>query len=313
MTTNRIPRVLSRLLTLAGRAKSALEALAIILGIVQNTAAKVGAEIVDLTGPVGAPPTPPTGKIGKLNDARQQSAAAQAALRAVIDAARTLAMQSIDVLRPILGRRWNSLWAAAGFSGGSLAVPRDPYAILIDLREYFRRHSAHEVPAVGVTAAALDAKIVAIDDARRDADSAQAAKTAALDARDEAQLVLQRRLSSLRYELESLLADDDARWYEFGFRRPIDGRIPDLVEGLTVSPGLPGELVLSWDPASLAESYAVTKQVVGVDLRPVFVKRVSDTETTLRDLPTGATVKVTIVSHNSTGDSLPVEAAAIVG
>jgi hypothetical protein len=313
MTTNRIPRVLSRLLTLAGRAKSALEALAIILGIVQNTAAKVGAEIVDLTGPVGAPPTPPTGKIGKLNDARQQSTVAQAALRAVIAAGRVLAMQSIDVLRPILGRQWNSQWAAAGFSGGSLAVSRDPYAILIDLREYFRRHSVNEVSAVGVTAAALDAKIVAIDDARRDADSAQAAKTAALDARNEAQLVLQRRLSSLRYELDSLLAEDDARWYEFGFRRPIDGRIPDLIEGLTVSPGLPGELVLSWEPASLAESYAVTKQVVGVDLQPVFVKRVSDTETTLRDLPKGATVKVTIVSHNSTGDSLPVEAAAIVG
>src|SRR4030095_9839525 len=204
-------------------------------------------------------------------------------------------------------------WAAAGFSSGSLEVPRDPYAILIDLREYFRRNAAHEVPAVGVTAAALDAQIVAIDAARREVDRAQAAKTAALDARNEAQLVLQRRMSSLRNELDSLLADDDARWYEFGFRRPIDGHIPAMVEGLTVSPGLPGELVVTWEPASLADSYAVTKQVVGVDLQPVFVKRVSDTETTLRDLPTGATVKITIVSHNSTGDSLPVEAAAIVG
>jgi hypothetical protein len=313
MTTNQIPRVLSRLLTLAGRAKGAVQALAIILGIVQNTVAKIGAEIVDLTGPVGAPPTPPTGKIGILNDARQQSTDAQAALRAAIDAGRKLAMQSIDALRPILGRRWNSRWAAAGFSSGSLEVPRDPYAVLIDLREYFRRNSAHEVPAVGVTAAALDAQIVAIDAARREVDRTQAAKKAALDARNEAQLVLQRRMSALRNELDSLLADDDARWYEFGFRRPIDGHIPDLIENLTVSPGLPGELVLSWEPASLADSYAVTKQVVGVDLQPVFVKRVSDTETTLRDLPKGATVKVSIVSHNSTGDSLPVEAAAIVG
>jgi hypothetical protein len=313
MINNQIPRVLARLLTLAGRAKSAVEALAVALGIVQNTAAKIGANIVDLTGPVGAPPTPPTGKIGILNEARQQSTAAQAALRAVIDAGRVLAMQSIDVLRPILGRRWNSRWTAAGFSTGSLKVPRDPYAMLIDLREYFRRNAAHEVPVVGVTAAALDAQIVALDDARRDADSAQAAKKAALDARNEAQLALQRRLSALRNELDSLLEDDDARWYEFGFRRPIDGRIPAMVESLTVSPGLPGELVVSWEPASLADSYAITKQVVGIDLEPVFVKRVSDTETILRDLPTGATVKVTIVAHNSTGDSLPVEAAAIVG
>jgi hypothetical protein len=185
--------------------------------------------------------------------------------------------------------------------------------MLIDLREYFRRNSAHEVPAVGVTAALLDAKIVAIDDARRDADSAQSAKAAATDARNEAQKTLQRRLSSLRYELASLLADDDARWYEFGFRRPIDGRIPAMVAGLTLSPGLPGELVVSWEPASLADNYAVTRQVLGVDVQPVFVKRVSDTETTLRGLPAGATVKVTIVSHNGTGDSLPVEAAAIVG
>jgi hypothetical protein len=109
-----------------------------------------------------------------------------------------------------------------------------------------------------------------------------------------------------------LLADDDARWYEFGFRRPIDSHIPDTVEDLTVSPGQPGELVVRWEQASLAENYAVTKQVVGVDIHPVFVKRVS-TETILRDLPTAATVKITVVSHNSTGDSLPVEAAAIVG
>jgi hypothetical protein len=279
----------------------------------QNTAAKIGTEIVDLTGPAGAPPTPPTGKIGILNDARQQSTDAQAALRAVIEAGRQLAMQSIDVLRPILGRRWNSRWNAAGFSSGSLAVPRDPYRLLIDLREYFRRNSAHEVPAVGVTAAALDAQIVAIDAARRDVDRAQAAKTAALDARNDAQLALQRRLSALRYELGSLLAGDDSRWYEFGFRRPIDGRIPAMVEGLTVTPGLPGELVVSWEPAPLAESYAVTKLVVGVDAQSVFVKRVNDTETILHELPTGATVKVTVVSHNSTGDSLPVEAAAIVG
>jgi hypothetical protein len=313
MKTNEIPRVLSRLLTLAGRSKGAVQALATTVGIVQNTAAKIGTEIVDLTGPAGAPPTPPTGKIGILNDARQQSTDAQAALRAVIEAGRQLAMQSIDVLRPILGRRWNSRWNAAGFSSGSLAVPRDPYRLLIDLREYFRRNSAHEVPAVGVTAAALDAQIVAIDAARRDVDRAQAAKTAALDARNDAQLALQRRLSALRYELGSLLAGDDSRWYEFGFRRPIDGRIPAMVEGLTVTPGLPGELVVSWEPAPLAESYAVTKLVVGVDAQSVFVKRVNDTETILHELPTGATVKVTVVSHNSTGDSLPVEAAAIVG
>ena len=86
-----------------------------------------------------------------------------------------------------------------------------------------------------------------------------------------------------------------------------------MVAGLTLSPGLPGELVVSWEPASLADNYAVTRQVLGVDVQPVFVKRVSDTETTLRGLPAGATVKVTIVSHNGTGDSLPVEAAAIVG
>jgi hypothetical protein len=222
-------------------------------------------------------------------------------------------MQAIDVLRPILGRQWNSRWSGAGFSAGTLAVPRDPYAMLIDLREYFRRNAAQEIPAIGVTAVSLDAQIVAIDDARRDADSAHAAKKAALEARNAAQLALQRRLSALRYELDLLLEDDDARWYEFGFRRPIDGRIPSMVEGLAVMPGLPGELVVSWEPASLADSYAVTKQVIGVDTEPVFVKRVSDTETTLRDLPTGATVKVTITAHNSTGDSLPVEAAAVVG
>jgi len=313
MNTNEIPRVLSRLLTLSARAKAAVEALAVTLGILQNTATKIGTEMTSLTGPVGAPPTPPSGKIGILNEARQQSTDARAALRDVIAASRALVMQALDVLRPILGRQWNSSWSAAGFSSGSLKVSRDPYAILIDLREYFRRNTAHEVPVVGVTAAALDAQVVALDAARREVDRTASAKKAALIARNEAQKVLQKRMSSLRYELGSLLADDDARWYEFGFRRPVDSGIPEMVEGLTVTPGLPGELVASWEPAVLADNYAVSQQVVGVDAEPVFVKRVSDTETILRDLPTGATVKVIIVAHNSAGDSLPVEAAAIVG
>ncbi|HET6407582.1 MAG TPA: fibronectin type III domain-containing protein, partial [Chthoniobacteraceae bacterium] len=282
------------------------------LGILQNSTDKIAAEIISLTGPVGVPPTPPAGKIGILNAARQRHTAALTVLRETVAASRVLAMQAIDVLRPTLGRQWTSRWMAAGFSSGSIAVPRDPYLMLIDLREYFRRNADREVEVLGVTAVALDAQVVAIEAARREVDSARSAASAALAARNEAQRLLQRRLSALRYELGLLLSNDDARWYEFGFRRPIDGRIPEQVEEVTATPHLPGEIVVRWNPARRAENYTVIQQVIGVDPEPLLVKRVADTETILRDLPRGATVKLAVAARNATGDSLPVEVEVFV-
>ena len=41
-----------------------------------------------------------------------------------------------------------------------------------------------------------------------------------------------------------LLSEDDDRWAQFGFSRPIDGPMPARVKGVTLTPGLPGTLLV---------------------------------------------------------------------
>ena len=60
--------------------------------------------------------------------------AATAAKRTMESNARAFAAGAVDVLKRHLGRQWNSAWQAAGFVGGSLAMPDDPLPLLGQLR-----------------------------------------------------------------------------------------------------------------------------------------------------------------------------------
>jgi hypothetical protein len=123
---------------------------------------------------------------------------------------------------------------------------------------------------------------------------------------------LRRRLSALRNELTMLIGVDDPRWYHFGFNRPVDGRIPEPVTGLTVAPVGPGALQVRWEPSSLADNYRVTRQIQGVDPEPVEVGLFADPLAIVTSLPFEATVTIQVSARNSAGETLPTTVQAIV-
>jgi hypothetical protein len=212
MTTRTIPQAIVALIQLAVRALAGLLSIGASVDVQQNTAAKTSADLYDLTGEPGAGPN--AGKQGQLNLKRAAVTAAETARRAAIATGLKFCADGIDALKSHLGRRWNPQWQAVGFTRSTLQLPRHPLALLLELRNYFRTHAAHEIPAKEITAAKADALATAVQQAEHDLDLAKSARKTAATARDEAVRTLASRLTGLRTELDQLLADDDARWIE---------------------------------------------------------------------------------------------------
>ena len=123
--------------------------------------------------------------------------------------------------------------------------------------------------------------------------------------RDATRAALHGRLSGLRAELGQVLGHDAARWYAFGFNRPADGEQSGPVEHLVVTAGAAGSgmLLADWDDARRASRYRVFRQIVGVDATPVEVtSMVTESDFTLRGLPTAAVVNVYVVPVNDACD-----------
>jgi hypothetical protein len=311
MTTRTIPRAIEDLIQLAVRALAGLLGIGVTVDIQQNTAAKMSADLYDLTGEPGAGPN--AGKQGQLNLKRAAVTAAETARRTAIANGLKFCADGIDALKSHLGRRWNPQWQAVGFTQGSLRLPRHPLALLLQLRNYFRTHAAHEISAKEITAAKADALATAVEQAEHDLDLAKSARKTASEARDEAVRALSSRLRGLRTELDQLLADDDARWIEFGFSRPIDGHIPAAVASLTLrAGGVPGEIIAEWAPSSGAINYRVSRLIAGVDTEPVEIGLVAEPLTIISDLPHGANVTVIVTARNDDGETLPSNAQIAV-
>jgi hypothetical protein len=266
--------------------------------------------LVALTGdPEATPPIP--GAQPVYNAAKSAKTAASSAQRTAESNARAFAGKSVNVLKNFLGTQWNSAWQAAGFQGGSLAIPTDPLPLLGELRAYFTAHPTHEVsPVLGVTAAACLAQSTALSNARSAVNDATVTLGQAKQARDAAQQKLSKRMSGLLAELGQLLEDEDPLWYAFGFDRPADGQQPGPVQELVLTAGGPGIVLANWDDARRAERYRVLKQVVGTDPQPVLVTgTLYENELTLQGLPSGQTVKITVLAVNAAGDGPATESS----
>jgi hypothetical protein len=317
MTANTIPENPDRLEVAANRAESGARLHGVLAGIKQNTATDIERDKEAVFGkpqdPQNPDPNAPIGKRAEYAQARSRAADARAAFRVAVDNGRAFCAKATDILKPHLGRRWNSKWQAAGFNGGSLRQAIDPVPRLGLFRAYFRLHPEHENAPLEVTAAEADVMLAAIDSAQSLSDGRAALEVAAKQERDRAFKQLRRRLSALRNELTLLLGNGDPRWYHFGFNRPDDGRIPAPITGVTVTPAGPGALQVRWDRSSVADNYRVTRQVHGVDQAPVEVGLFADPLAIVSDLPVGATVTIQVTARNSAGETLPAEAQAIVG
>jgi hypothetical protein len=303
MASNSIPQGYDALVSLSEDAADGAQQHGMAISLAQNTETKIRADLIALIGDATAVPPVP-GAQPLYNTAKAAKTAASSVQRTAESNARAFAAKAVGVLKAILGTQWNSAWAAAGFNSGSLAIPSDPLPLLGELRAYFAANPANEVtPVLGVTAAACQAQATALSDARSAVNDATVALGQAKQARDAAQVKLSKRMSGLLAELGQLLNKDDPLWYAFGFDRPADGQQPGPVQNLVLTAGGPGIVLVNWDDARRAERYRLLKQVAGTDPAPVLVTgTLYENELTLQGLPSGQSVKITVLAVNAAGD-----------
>ena len=311
MNTQAIPKNQPALIAFSARALAGLQVLGPILSIAQNTAPRFATDHYDLVGEPGPAGNP--GKQAVLNTKRHAVTVAQAARREALETGRKFCSDAVDLLKPHLGRTWNALWQVAGFSRFSIATATaHPYPVLLELRNFFRANPARENVPDGITADLADAKATAIQAAEQAVDAAKSARTNAAAARDAAVRQLQRRLRGLREELDLILSDTDHRWYDFGFSRPIDSRLPDPVTELIATPGLPGSVLVQYAPSTRALDYRVKWKVQGSTDDPIEVGLFADLAVNLAGLPTGSTIVISVTARNDSGETLPTEVTVVV-
>jgi hypothetical protein len=312
MTTPYVPHSNDRMVVLGHLCVPAASDLADEVVLKQNTSPVIAADLYDFAGLPGTDPAT-AGKQGAFNQRRIAVTAAANLRRAAVQQGREFNARAVNHLKTFLGRRWNPLWQSIGFTNGSIALPGDPMPLLLKLRPHFIANPAHELATEGITAAQANSLTLSINAAFNAESTAVAARDAARDARDLSAAKLRTRLVGLRSELEQLLADDDHRWRRFGFSRPVDRRIPAVVTGLTLRPGgLPGELIVEWQPSVGAESYRVMCLVQTVDASPLEVGLFTDRTAIISGLPGGSTVVVSVSARNEAGETLPTSASILV-
>lgn len=305
MHSNKIPKAADPLVRLAVKGLAGARNGNVRLFI--NSKEVIAADLYDLIGNPDTPLIP--GKEALFDIRKQEVTLARAAARVAIKAGREYCRIGIALLKSVLGPTHNGNWHAAGFRTPSLAMPRHPEPMLIQFRRYLEVNPAQEKADSGFTAAEAHAKMVAIQAAELAVAAAEAGKLVAKQERDKAQRALKKRLSRLRAELEQLLSPEDGAWKEFGFRRPADGRIPEPVEEVKVTAGVPGTAVAEWEQASRAESYRVSWSLDGVETE---VGLFADRRILIAELPPGATVMVRVTARNAAGETRPTEVAFAV-
>jgi hypothetical protein len=314
---NQIPKTIRPLEALSWSALSGVETLGAILNVRASDFSILGPLVYDVFGrPADPTATPPLAEIqGKQPlylEAKALHARARASLRAAVTDGYDFMAHAVNTLKGTLGRRWNERWESLGFTGGSLRLPRKPLPVLTLLGAYFRAHPEREAASLNLTSAHAEAMKAAIVAAQTAADAAHIAETSAKQARDKAVRKLWRQLAALRDELGALIEPDDARWYGFGFRRPVDRETPDLVEKVDLRLGGAGEVVASWPKARLADNYRVSWRLTGSTDTPTQVGLVNDPQKVIAGLPHGVSITVIVTARNAAGESAPMEEAIAV-
>jgi hypothetical protein len=297
MADNTLPSGLDELFTLAEDMADGLNAHAAAIGILQNTEAKVRA---DLAAAATAQTNFGNAQTAKIGLTTAQTVADSNA-KAFIGITR-------DVLAVTLGGQWSQVWEATGFPNQSLAIPskmEERQALLAALQAYLTANPAKENAPLGVTAALAGTKFTALSDARSAVNAGLVDRGQKKSLRDTAEIALRTRLRGTIDEIDQLLADDDPRWYAFGLIPPAEIGPPDRPANVVLTQGPPGTVYGDWPDSARAVSYRVYKQVVGVDPDFVLAVTVSDSDCTLTGLPSGATVKVKVVAVNADGDESP--------
>jgi hypothetical protein len=307
---NIIPKGRNAVINFARISFTGVQQFGVGTGLLHNTEAAFAADFHDFIGDPATPEVP-----GKQMLYATQLVAlkgAYVAKGAALKAGREFCRLAISLLKPALGNEWNTKWKEAGFAQPSLAVPRQPVALLTALRGYFATHPAFQNAPANITAAQAQALAEAIDAAILAVGTGRAAKVSAKRARDAAFQRLRKRLSSLRAELEQLLSKEDGRWEKFGFRRPAEGRMPAPVAEVTATPASPTTVLVTWPAASLAEKYRVAWWPSDQPDAVVEAALTADTQWALTGLSPGVPIVVGVSARNRSGETARTEAMVML-
>jgi hypothetical protein len=306
MGSNRLPDPLDDIFTLGEDMADGCHNHEAAIGLKQNKEADVRA---DLDAAIAAQMNYKTALSAKTDFSTAVTVADSNGKAFISSARRTLANN--------LGEDWSQAWIATGFPDQSTAVPGTQakrQALLLALKNYFTDNPAYEVntPKLIVTAAKADTLFTALSTARVNAAEGNQDAGTKKVLRDAAEQTLRDRLSGLISELGQLLDDNDPLWLAFGLNEPGAINLPDSVDGLMLTAGPAGIVVLHWNTPSRATRFRVFKQIDGVDAIPINITTVSDADATLTSQPSGKTLKIYIIAANDAGQATPSDTVSIV-
>jgi hypothetical protein len=306
MASNRLPDPLDDLFTLGEDMADGCHNHQAAIGLKQNLEVDVRA---DLDGAVTAQ--------GIYKNALSDKTDFSTAVTVADSNGKAFISSARRVLANNLGENWNQSWVATGFPDNSTAVPGTQakrQALLLSLKNFFAGNPAYEVntPKLVVTSARAGVLFTALSTARVAASDGNTDAGTKKNLRDAAEQALRDRLSGLIGELGQKLDDNEPLWLAFGLNEPGATNLPDSVDGLVLTAGPAGIVVLHWSTPPRATRYRVFKQIDGVDAIPVNINTVTDSDATLTDQPSGKTLKIFIIAANDAGQAAPSDTATIV-
>lgn len=266
--------------------------------------------LLSLKGDINATPNPVLGLIYQFKQADQALTAANAERKTKDGECKAFLTAARNSLIGILGSAPSDEWAMAGYTNAphtnSNAVPgtqEGRLQCLSALAVYLSQHPTYEIPAGGprqeVTATRATALHDQLSTCRATANTASTAQDTALQAKKAALVGLRRTLIALVDELQLRLPDDDARWEIFGLNIPANPRPPEPASDLFLTNAGLGRIAAEWEPGTRSDDDRILIQIVGVDPDyREYGKSGGDGEELLKNLPSGATVKVKIISLN---------------
>lgn len=312
MSNNEIPENLKVLMAMAEDAADGCADIEVAIGLKAVKEADLRAVLTLLKGTLSPAPAVP-GLITLYDQSKEDTSAAKAALKSKDAEANRFLTDARDVLKKILGTAWSPEWVLAGFTEpGSTAVPNtqdERFASLAALAQYLTMHPTYEVAGGGphpeVTAARATLLHTQVGAARTLVNSRETAQEQAKDARNGAADNLRALMIALVDEVTLRIGPDDARWETLGLNIPSNPRAPEPASALTLEPAGPGRVLAEWERGRRSNNNRLLIQVVGVDADfREYGKSGNVTEFTIKDLPTGATVRVKILALNGSLEAL---------
>jgi hypothetical protein len=205
------------------------------------------------------------------------------------------------------GIRWSTLWAQAGFTDATTAVParlEEQIGLVLSLVNFLTANPDFEVPSMDVTAAkatalrsASLAALATLTTAKMALDNKGTAWTTAY----EALVKMMRRLIKI---LAATLAPDDARWMAFGLNMPAAITTPGKPVNVVAHLDGTGAIIVQCDAVPLATRYRWRMLIVGVQTDYVLAARSIDPMGTISDVLPGQTVKLIVQAVNGSSQGV---------